>query len=135
MGKNFIGCSNYPNCTNTYSVPQNAKIVATGKMCELCHTPKIKVFRKGKRPFEMDLDPNCESKKDWAKPGEQNPQAKKASELKMQPAATQNTAAQKSMSVSSFFVKSSSSMSGQYVDRALYMLRPNSVTSMLAPFM
>ncbi len=82
MGKNFIGCSNYPKCTNTYSVPQNAKIVATGKMCELCHTPKIKVFRKGKRPFEMDLDPNCESKKDWAKPGEQKPEAKKASEIK-----------------------------------------------------
>jgi len=68
MGKNFIGCSNWPKCTNTYSVPQNAKIVSTGKVCELCKTPKIKVFRKGKRPFEMDLDPNCETKKDWAKP-------------------------------------------------------------------
>ncbi len=66
-GKNFIGCTGYPNCTNTYSVPQNAKIVATGKVCELCHTPKIKVFRRGKRPFDMDLDPNCETKKDWAK--------------------------------------------------------------------
>ena len=70
MGKNFIGCSNYPDCTNTYSVPQNASIVATGKTCDICHTPKIKVFRKGKRPFEMDLDPNCETKKDWAKPPE-----------------------------------------------------------------
>ena len=79
MGKNFIGCSNYPNCTNTYSVPQNAKIVATGKICELCHTPKIKVFRKGRRPFEMDLDPNCESKKDWGKP---KVEVKKASEIK-----------------------------------------------------
>ena len=77
-GKNFIGCSNYPNCTNTYSVPQNAKIVATGKMCELCKTPKIKVFRKGRRPFEMDLDPNCVSKKDWGKPATE---VKKASEL------------------------------------------------------
>ncbi|MHB1830215.1 MAG: DNA topoisomerase I [Candidatus Micrarchaeaceae archaeon] len=66
-GKNFIGCTDYPKCTNTYSVPQNAKIVATGKICELCHTPKIKVFRRGKRPFDMDLDPNCETKKDWAK--------------------------------------------------------------------
>ena len=82
MGKNFIGCSNYPKCTNTYSVPQNAKIVATGKVCELCHTPKIKVFRKGRRPFEMDLDPNCESKKDWAKPREQKPESRKASELR-----------------------------------------------------
>jgi DNA topoisomerase-1 len=84
MGKNFIGCSNYPKCTNTYSVPQNAKIVATGKICEICHTPKIKVFRKGRRPFEMDLDPSCPSKKDWANQGEQKLEVKKASEMKAQ---------------------------------------------------
>ncbi len=65
-GKNFIGCSDWPKCTITYSVPQSAKIVSTGKTCKLCNTPIIKVFRKGKRPFEMDLDPNCETKKDWA---------------------------------------------------------------------
>ena len=85
-GKNFIGCSNYPKCTNTYSVPQNAKIVATGKICELCNTPKIKVFRKGRRPFEMDLDPNCVSKKDWGKPATE---VKKASELKSAAPASQ----------------------------------------------
>lgn len=73
MGKNFIGCSNWPKCTNTYSVPQNARIVPTGKVCELCHTPKIKVFRKGK-VFEMDLDPNCETKKNWGKHEEQSKQ-------------------------------------------------------------
>ena len=67
-GKNFVGCTNYPNCTNTFSVPQGAAIVPTGKSCELCHTPIIKVFRKGKRPFTMDLDPNCTTKKDWGKP-------------------------------------------------------------------
>ncbi len=88
-GKMFIGCSNYPKCTNTYSVPQNAKIVATGKMCELCHTPKIKVFRRGKRPFEMCLDPVCESKKDWAKP-----EVKKASEMNAQASKTLQVAPQ-----------------------------------------
>ncbi|MCL4365452.1 DNA topoisomerase I [Candidatus Marsarchaeota archaeon] len=73
-GKSFIGCANWPNCTNTYSVPQGARIVPTGKVCDICHTPKIKVFRKGKRVFEMDLDPNCETKKDWAKTAEQKAQ-------------------------------------------------------------
>lgn len=68
MGKSFVGCSNWPACTATYSVPQYAKIVPKGKMCPLCNTPIVKVFRKGKRPFEMDLDPNCETKKDWNKP-------------------------------------------------------------------
>ncbi|MDE1850108.1 MAG: DNA topoisomerase I [Candidatus Micrarchaeota archaeon] len=85
-GKSFIGCSNWPSCNNTYSVPQYARIVPTGKVCEICKTPKIKVFRKGK-VFEMDLDPNCPTKQDWAKKEEaQNEKAqldvKKASELK-----------------------------------------------------
>lgn len=67
LGKQFVACGNWPNCNNTYPLPQGAKIVPTGKVCELCHTPKVKVFRQGK-VFEMDLDPNCESKKNWSKP-------------------------------------------------------------------
>ncbi|MDE1761804.1 MAG: DNA topoisomerase I [Candidatus Micrarchaeota archaeon] len=67
-GKQFVSCSNWPNCNTTYPLPQFAKVVPTKKVCELCHTPFVKVFRKGKRPFEMDLDPNCETKKDWGKP-------------------------------------------------------------------
>lgn len=66
-GKYFVACNNYPKCTNTYSLPQGAKIIPTGDMCEYCHTPIIKVVRKGRRPFEMDLDPNCITKKEWAK--------------------------------------------------------------------
>ncbi|MCL5430412.1 MAG: DNA topoisomerase I [Candidatus Marsarchaeota archaeon] len=65
VGKQFAACANYPACTNTYSLPQNAAIVPTGKTCEHCHTPIIKVIRKGRRPFEMDLDPTCISKKEW----------------------------------------------------------------------
>jgi DNA topoisomerase-1 len=65
-GKYFAACNNYPKCTNTYSLPQGAKILPTGNTCEHCHTPIIKVIRKGRRPFEMDLDPNCITKKEWA---------------------------------------------------------------------
>ena len=64
-GKSFVACANYPKCTNTYSLPQKARIEPTGKVCEYCHTPFIKVFRAGRRPFEMDLDPSCITKKDW----------------------------------------------------------------------
>jgi DNA topoisomerase-1 len=67
FGKNFVACKNYPNCTQTYSLPQQALIEATGKTCEICHTPIIKVIRRGRRPFTMDLDPNCVTKKDWKK--------------------------------------------------------------------
>ncbi len=64
-GKQFVACANYPKCTQTYSLPQYAKIVATGKVCEHCHTPIIKVIRRGKGVFEMDLDPGCVTKKNW----------------------------------------------------------------------
>jgi DNA topoisomerase-1 len=67
VGKTFAACANYPKCTNTYSLPQFAKIEPTGNTCEHCKTPIIKVIRSGKRPFEMDLDPNCITKKDWKK--------------------------------------------------------------------
>ncbi len=69
-GKTFAACTNYPKCTNTYSLPQNSLIQPTERVCEHCHTPIIKVIRKGKRPFEMDLDPQCITKKDWSPFGE-----------------------------------------------------------------
>jgi DNA topoisomerase-1 len=64
-GKQFVGCGEYPKCTNTYPLPQMAKIIPIGKVCEKCNTPMIRVIRKGKKPFEMCLDPNCETKKSW----------------------------------------------------------------------
>lgn len=64
-GKQFVACSKYPDCTMTYSIPQNAKIVATGKICEYCKTPIVKVIRRGKGVFEIDLDPNCKTKDKW----------------------------------------------------------------------
>jgi DNA topoisomerase-1 len=65
-GNRFVGCSNYPSCKVTYPLPHASKIVKTGKVCKLCGTPIVKVIRKGKRTFEMCLDPNCPSKKEWA---------------------------------------------------------------------
>ncbi|MEM7821340.1 MAG: DNA topoisomerase I [Candidatus Aenigmatarchaeota archaeon] len=64
-GKFFVGCSNYPNCKTGYPLPAGSNIQAVGSVCEKCNTPIIQVFRKGKRPFKMCLDPNCETKKDW----------------------------------------------------------------------
>ncbi|MGC8652308.1 MAG: DNA topoisomerase I [Candidatus Micrarchaeia archaeon] len=64
-GKIFASCSNYPNCKAIYPLPQHSRIIPTGKACEYCHTPIVKVFRGGK-VFEMDLDPNCITKKSWS---------------------------------------------------------------------
>ena len=62
LGKQFVACANYPECTVTYSIPQNALVVATGKVCEFCHTPMVKVIRKGKGVFEIDLVPGMRVK-------------------------------------------------------------------------
>ncbi len=62
-GKRFVGCNNFPKCKITYPLPGKGNIEATGKTCELCGTPIIKVKMKGKISWEMCLDPNCESKK------------------------------------------------------------------------
>ena len=79
-GKSFAACSNWPKCDASYPLPRNAKIVPTGKYCSICHTPIVKVFRYGKRVFEMDLDPNCPSKEGWGKPAAAKPGGEKEGE-------------------------------------------------------
>jgi DNA topoisomerase-1 len=66
-GSRFVGCTNYPHCKNAYPLPRNCGIEKTGKICEKCNTPILKIIRKGRRPFNMCLDPKCETKKDWGK--------------------------------------------------------------------
>ncbi len=64
--KQFVGCTNWPNCDNSFPLPQFAKIVPLHKDCEKCKAPRIKVFAKGK-VYEMCVNPNCETKKNWGK--------------------------------------------------------------------
>ncbi len=77
FGKFFVGCSDYPKCTNTYPLPQNYPVKATPKVCPFCNAPVVWVSMK-KRGFEMCITPGCESKKDWGKKEEteQKPEAK-----------------------------------------------------------
>ncbi len=63
--KRFAGCTNYPDCNNSFPLPQNGKIVPMGEECDDCGEPKIKVIRKGKRPYTMCINHECESKEDW----------------------------------------------------------------------
>ncbi len=52
----FVGCTNYPDCKVTYSLPKNATILK--KTCEKCGLPMI-AAGKGKNRQEMCLDPTC----------------------------------------------------------------------------
>ncbi len=67
--KRFAGCSNYPDCKTGFPLPRLGRIEPTGKSCQECKTPIIRVYRSGKRPFQMCLDPECKTKEDWGKQG------------------------------------------------------------------
>ncbi len=61
-GKRFVGCSNYPQCTNTYSLPQKGLVQKTEKTCN-CGSPIVKIKYKGKNPWYVCLNQDCETNK------------------------------------------------------------------------
>ena len=82
--KKFISCSNYPKCDRSYSVPQNGLILTTEIPCKDCNFPVIKVIRKGKRPWDLCINPDCPAKlqnTEKQENSETNGQEKKAAEI------------------------------------------------------
>ena len=52
----FVGCSNYPDCNNSYSIPKGTYFLK--KTCPKCGLPMISFGRKRNR-IHACLDPNC----------------------------------------------------------------------------
>ncbi len=65
--KRFVGCSGYPDCSRSYPLPQFGDVMPLGTVCEHCGSPNIKVITKGKRPWELCLDPDCSTKEEYRK--------------------------------------------------------------------
>ncbi len=65
-GRQFVGCSGYPKCTQAYPLPTGAYITITQKNCKECGTRIVKV-RRNKTFFEMCLDTKCKTKENWGK--------------------------------------------------------------------
>lgn len=61
--KRFVGCTGFPNCKNTYSLPQKGEIITTDKVCNTCGAPIIKVIMNGKKTWEPCLNLNCPTNK------------------------------------------------------------------------
>ncbi len=74
MGKQFIGCSGYPNCKRGFPLPQGAYITILKKKCKDCGMATVKV-RRAKTIFEMCIDPKCKSKENWGKKKEEKAKA------------------------------------------------------------
>lgn len=61
--KRFVGCTGYPNCKNTYSLPQNGGLIMTKNLCDACQSPIVRITMKGKRAWDLCINPECPKKK------------------------------------------------------------------------
>jgi DNA topoisomerase-1 len=62
--KRFVGCEGYPDCDQTYPLPQRGDVIGTGEVCAQCGSPKVKVLG-GRRPWVLCLDPHCPTKAEY----------------------------------------------------------------------
>jgi DNA topoisomerase-1 len=58
-GKRFAGCEGYPECDQTYSLPQRGDIIPLGTLCDECGSPEIKVVGRRGRPWITCVDMDC----------------------------------------------------------------------------
>jgi DNA topoisomerase-1 len=63
----FIGCSGYPDCKTIFSLPRGALPKSTTNPCKECNSPVVAMIRKGKRPYNFCINPNCKTKEEYNK--------------------------------------------------------------------
>jgi DNA topoisomerase-1 len=63
-GKRFIGCTNYfeGTCKTAFPLPQKGSVKPLGKVCKSCGWPIVRVWMKGKRSWNLCLNPECPKK-------------------------------------------------------------------------
>lgn len=59
----FIACDRYPECKVTFKLPLAGLVKITDNQCAECRHPMVKIIRKGKKPQEVCINPDCPSKK------------------------------------------------------------------------
>ena len=60
-GKRFVGCEGYPDCDQTYGLPQRGDLIRLEEECSICgKTPRVKVMG-GRRPWNLCLNEECPS--------------------------------------------------------------------------
>jgi DNA topoisomerase-1 len=76
-GGQFIGCSGYPKCRNSYPLPPKSMVSPGSKPCASCGKPTLNV-KKARTRYTMCIDPNCPSKAGWKKAGEKRAESAKS---------------------------------------------------------
>lgn len=60
--KRFIGCSEYPRCTRTFSLPQKGLVVPVKELCKHCNYPVIRIITRGRKPWDLCINNECPGK-------------------------------------------------------------------------
>jgi len=61
-GKRFAGCTNYPQCDNTFPLPQRGLLVPTREACPTCGSPTVRVTMGNRKPWVPCINMDCPSK-------------------------------------------------------------------------
>jgi DNA topoisomerase-1 len=63
-GKRFVGCTNYfeGKCKTSFPLPQTGLVKPLNYTCKGCGWPLIRVWIKGRRPWNLCLNPQCPTK-------------------------------------------------------------------------
>jgi DNA topoisomerase-1 len=59
----FVACNRYPECKTTFKMPSTGAVKVSDKICPKCNFPMIIIIRKGRKPQELCINADCESKK------------------------------------------------------------------------
>ncbi|MDD5622029.1 MAG: DNA topoisomerase I [Actinomycetota bacterium] len=78
--KRFLGCNAYPECTTTFSLPQKGLLITTREECKHCKYPMVKIITKGRRPWDLCINPECPGKDEKYKNYKNNRGSKEASD-------------------------------------------------------
>ncbi|MFH0816114.1 MAG: DNA topoisomerase I [Methanobacteriota archaeon] len=80
--KRFVGCSGYPECTNTYPLPQTGLLVTTDEKCGNCGAPAVKLIFRGRRPRMICVNMGCGARERKAESPSSAPKKKAAVRVK-----------------------------------------------------
>jgi len=78
--KRFIGCTAYPECKITFPLPQKGLLVTTKELCKYCNYPIVKIINKGRKPWNLCINPDCPGKDEKYKNYNNNRRDKKTSD-------------------------------------------------------
>ena len=58
-GKRFVGCTGYPDCRQTYPLPQRGKLEKDPEPCPTCKAPIVTAIDRGRPPWRLCINPAC----------------------------------------------------------------------------